>query len=57
LIWGKELEASGKFITVDSPSEITVSAAELPNALLPQFVKIPINNKEYFLIENKNYFC
>ncbi len=53
LIWGKELEASGKFITVDSPSEITVLAAELPDALLPQFVKIPINNKEYFLIENR----
>ncbi len=53
LIWGKELEEAGKFITVDSPSEITVTAAELPDALLPQFVKIPINNNEYFLIENR----
>ncbi|MBC8383648.1 MAG: T9SS type A sorting domain-containing protein [Candidatus Cloacimonetes bacterium] len=53
LIWGNEFEASGKFITIDSPSEITVSAAELPDAVHPQFVKIPINNKEYFLIENR----
>ena len=53
LIWGDEFEASGKFITLDSPSDITVSAAELPDAVHPQFVKIPINNKEYFLIENR----
>ena len=53
LIWGDELEDAGKFITVETPSEITVSAAEFPNAVHPQFVKIPINDKEYFLIENR----
>ncbi|MEA2105043.1 MAG: T9SS type A sorting domain-containing protein [Candidatus Cloacimonadota bacterium] len=55
LIWGNELENLGKVTTLTSPStgNITIDAAELPDAENAQFIKIPINDKEYFLIENR----
>ncbi len=53
LVWGEEFEASGRMLTLNSPTYVEISAAELNDVPHPQFVKIPINDKEYFLIENR----
>ncbi|MBS3768014.1 MAG: hypothetical protein KGY75_07850, partial [Candidatus Cloacimonetes bacterium] len=55
LIWGEYFEEHGKCITVTSPTEgnLYIDAAEIPDASNPQFVKIPINNSEYYLLENR----
>ncbi|MBL7086893.1 MAG: T9SS type A sorting domain-containing protein [Candidatus Cloacimonetes bacterium] len=58
LIWGdefKKLERK-RYIELINPTEISISAAEFPNLnnlSNPQFINIPINDKEYFLIENR----
>lgn len=53
LIWGEEFEASGRMRTLDAPAQVQISAAELKDVPHPQFIKIPINEKEYYLIENR----
>jgi len=53
LIWEDAFKNSGKYVEVTSPKEILVDAAEFPFAANPQFIKIPINDEEYFLLENR----
>ncbi|HEX38169.1 MAG TPA: T9SS type A sorting domain-containing protein [Candidatus Cloacimonetes bacterium] len=53
LIWGKEFKASGRMLNLTSPAHVEISAAELNDVPHPQFIKIPINDKEYYLIENR----
>ncbi|MCD6101552.1 MAG: hypothetical protein J7J77_00650, partial [Candidatus Cloacimonetes bacterium] len=53
LIWENAFKNSGKYVEVTSPKEILVDAAESPFTENPQFIKIPINDKEYFLLENR----
>ncbi|MCK4359704.1 MAG: T9SS type A sorting domain-containing protein [Candidatus Cloacimonetes bacterium] len=53
LVWGDEFISSGKCIVLASPGDISIDAAELPYASNPQFIKISINDKEYFLLENR----
>lgn len=53
LVWGQEFESSDRMRTLNSPTQIEISAAELKDVPHPQFVRIPINDKEYYLIENR----
>jgi M6 family metalloprotease-like protein len=53
LIWGEEFKKSGKYVEINSPREVEIDAAAMYNAGNPQFIKIPINEHEYFLLENR----
>ena len=56
LVWGDEFKELGRYKEITSPCEISLDAAEFPNLNIfsnPQFIKIPINDKEYFLLENR----
>ena len=53
LVWGDEFENSGKYCEITFPDSFSIDAAEIINNANPQFIKIPINDKEYFLLENR----
>lgn len=53
LIWGEEFKKSGRYIEITTPREVEIDAGAMYNAGNPQFVKIPINEQEYFLLENR----
>jgi M6 family metalloprotease-like protein len=53
LLWGNEFGSSEKYLEITSPTDMSIDAAELPFVTNPQFIKIPINDKEYFLLENR----